>query len=94
MILPILTATTVFSNLWMFALIFVFMYIPIAILIGHWHRKTQLKVETELTIRQNPMLAKFFRTLLDVQTGKASKEEIANVRKLLKAIEEGKDRVV
>ena len=81
----------IFSNVWLFAVFFVIMYIPIAILIGHWHRTTQVKVETELVQRQNPMMAKWWRILVDMQTGKASKEEIEKFRALLKAIEEGKD---
>jgi len=83
-----------FSNLWFFAIVFILIYIPVAILVGHWHRKTQLKVETELWLRQNPMLAKWFRILLDVQVGKASNEEIETVRRLLKGIEEGKDKAL
>lgn len=81
----------IFSSVWLFAVFFVIMYIPIAILIGHWHRTTQVKVETELVQRQNPMMAKWWRILVDMQTGKASKEEIEKFRALLKAIEEGKD---
>ena len=81
----------IFSSVWLFAVFFVIMYIPIAILIGHWHRITQVKVETELVQRQNPMMAKWWRILVDMQTGKASKEEIEKFRALLKAIEEGKD---
>jgi hypothetical protein len=37
------------------------------------------------------MMAKWWRILVDMQTGKASKEEIEKFRALLKAIEEGKD---
>jgi len=81
----------IFSSLWVFALIFLVVYIPVAILIGHWHRKTQVKVETELWLRQNPMLAKWFRVLIDIQIGKAPEEEIEHLQKLLRAIEEGKD---
>jgi len=81
----------IFSSLWIFGLIFLIVYIPVAVLIGHWHRKTQVKVETELWLRQNPMLAKWFRVLIDIQIGKAPEEEIEHLQKLLRAIEEGKD---
>lgn len=74
-------------ELWIFALMFVLIYVPAAILIGYWHRKTQLRVETTLVQQQNPILAKMFRVLLDVQTGKASKEEIEEFRKMLSTIE-------
>ena len=74
-------------NLSIFVLLFLAFYIPAAIIIGFWHRKTQLKVETTLTMQQNPVLAKMFRTMLDVQTGKASEKEIKEFRDFLTKIE-------
>ena len=74
-------------NLSMFVLLFLAFYIPAAIIIGFWHRKTQLKVETTLTMQQNPVFAKMIRTILDVQTGKASDEEIKEFREFLIKIE-------
>ena len=79
-------------ELWIFALLFISIYIPAAILIGLWHRRTQLRVETTLVNQQNPLLAKMIRTLLDVQTGDASQEEIKEFRKMLKDIEKNIDR--
>lgn len=78
----------IFPNLWVFAIVFILLYIPVAVLIGAWHRRTQLKVDMEVAIRQNPMWAKVFRMMMDIQTGRASKEEIESVRKLLKSIED------
>jgi len=78
----------VFPNLWIFAIVFILFYIPVAIAIGAWHRRTQLKVDAEVGIRQNPLFAKWFRVLIDIQTGRASKEEIESLRKLLKSIED------
>ncbi len=75
------------SDLWFFGIIFIITYIPISILIGYWHRKTQWKVELTLKLLQNPMVAKMFRVMLDVQTGKASKEEIEELGNILKEIE-------
>ena len=83
----------IFPNLWIFIVVFVLLYIPIATVIGAWHRKTQLKVDIEVAIRQNPIWAKMFRTLIDIQTGKASKEEIESARKFLKSIESKVDSV-
>ena len=74
-------------SLWIFMILFLLFYIPAALLIGYWHRKTQLKVETTLIQQQNPLLAKMFRVLLDEQTGRASKEEIEEFRELLISIE-------
>jgi hypothetical protein len=74
-------------ELWIFAVMFIAFYLPAAVLIGYWHRRTQLRVETTLVQQQNPVMAKMFRTLLDVQTGVASKEEIKEFRKMLETIE-------
>jgi uncharacterized protein YneF (UPF0154 family) len=74
-------------ELWIFAVLFIICYIPAATLIGFWHRRTQLRVETTIVNQQNPILAKMIRTLLDVQTGVASEEEIKEFRKMLEKIE-------
>ena len=74
-------------ELWIFAVLFILIYIPAATLIGFWHRKTQLRVETTIIQQQNPIMARMFRTLLDVELGKASEEEIREFRELLKKIE-------
>ena len=76
-----------FPELWIFVVLFLGIYIPVSILIGYWHRRTQLSVEATLGMEQNPLLAKMFRTILDVQTGKATKEEIEKFREILMKIE-------
>ena len=80
----------IFSDLWIFALVFLIMYIPVAVLVGFWHRRTQIKVEGELILRQNPIMAKNFRMLVDIIQGTASKEEIEKFRNFLTSIEAGK----
>ena len=77
-------------NLWIFVLLFLAFYIPTAIIIGFWLRKTQLKVETTLNMQENPVFAKMFRTMLDVQTGKANEKEIKEFREFLTKIENKK----
>jgi len=84
----------VFSSLWIFTLVFVISYVPIAILIGFWHRKTQIKVESELGLRQNPFMARNFRMLVDMIERRASKEEIEKFRNFLTSIEAGKAGIV
>jgi hypothetical protein len=78
-------------ELWIFVILFLGIYIPASILIGYWHRRTQLSVEATLNMEQNPLLAKMFRVILDVQTGKATKEEIEKFRDLLTDIEKKLD---
>jgi len=80
-----------FSNLWFFIVIFLVVYIPVAILIGNWHRRTQMKIEHEQAMKQNPLMAKNFRVILDLLEGKASQKEVSELREFLKSIEENKD---
>jgi hypothetical protein len=80
-----------FSNLWIFLIIFLALYIPTAILIGNWHRKTQMRIEHEQSMKQSPLMAKNFRVLLDLLEGKASTKEVEELRKFLKSIENGKN---
>lgn len=79
----------IFSNLWMFVVIFLVVYIPAAILIGNWHRKTQMRIEHEQSMKQSPLMAKNFRILLDLLEGKASEKEVEDLRRFLKSIENG-----
>ena len=78
-----------FSSLWFYAIIFVLAYIPISTIIGAWHRRTQLRVEEDIKTRQNPFLAKVLGVIIDIQTGKASKEQIETMRKTLEEIDKG-----
>ena len=73
----------VFSDLWFFTLVFVLAYIPISISIGAWHRKTQLKVESEQTLLNNPFMARNFRMLIDIIQGSASEEDVQKFRNFL-----------
>ena len=80
-----------FSELWIFILIFVVIYFPISIAVGAWHRKTQIKVENEQALLNNPFMARNFRMMIDIMEGKASKEEIEKFRKFLTKIEKKSD---
>jgi len=75
------------SDLWFFSIIFVIFYFPISILIGRWHTNTQISVEMTMKMLEDPITARMIRTLLDVQTGRATKEEIEEFRKFVMEIE-------
>ena len=77
----------IFSELWMFIVLFVVVYFPIAIIVGAWHRRTQIKVENEQALLNNPFMARNFRMMIDIMEGKASKEEIQKFRDFLSKIE-------
>lgn len=78
-------------ELWIFALLFIIIYAPSAVLIGYWHRRTQLRVETTMIQQQNPIFTRMIRTLLDVQMGTVTKEEIEEFREMLTKIEKKDD---
>lgn len=81
--------TEFISDLWLFGIIFVILYFPISILIGRWHTQTQISVDNTIKILEDPMKAKMIRTLLDVQTGRATKGEIEEFRKEMLEVEKG-----
>jgi hypothetical protein len=70
--------------------IFLIIYFPIATLIGAWHRKTQTPIEQDILRKQDPILAKSFKILLDLKTGKITKKDTEEFRKFLLKIEEKK----
>ncbi len=74
-------------NLWLFSIVFVIFYVPVSIIVGRWHQYTQLSVESTIKMEKNPIFARMIRTLLDAQTGKATKEEIEEFRKFVSEIE-------
>ena len=80
----------IIPSMWIFSTIFIITYIPISILIGRWHRYTQLTTEYRILHEENPVIATMMKILLDVQTGVATKEEIAEFRKMLTKIEKKK----
>ena len=82
----------ILSDMWIYTIIFVILYFPVSILIGRWHTNTQLSVDVTMKMYRDPIIAKMIRTLLDVQTGDASQEEIKEFRKMLKEIEKNIDR--
>lgn len=81
----------IFSDLWMFVLLFVVVYFPIAVGVGAWHRKTQIKIENEQALLNNPFMARNFRMMIDIIEGKASKDEVQRFREFLTKIEKKSD---
>ena len=53
--------------------------------------QNQIKVDTDVGLLNSPLNAKIFRTIIDMQTGKATAEEIKELRRLLKSIEDKRD---
>jgi hypothetical protein len=80
------TLSSVFSNLWIFAIVFVAAYVPIAIIIGYWHRKSQMKIEQEAVFYENVIGARMWLFMLELIEGNATEEEKNEMRNLLKKI--------
>ena len=76
-----------FPSMWIWAVFFILIYPPVAVAIGYWHRKTQLRVETTIAMLENPLFAKWLRILIEMQEGKASKREVEEMKALLSKIE-------
>jgi hypothetical protein len=79
----------ILPQLWIFAILFLLIYPPVAVLIGHWHRKSQLRTEMDLTFLASPFWAKVHRIQMQVLQGTASKEEVEEVMNILKRAEKG-----
>ena len=80
----------IFKELWLFVVIFILIYIPTAILIGYWHNRTQMRVEITRMVRENPMIARMWRVLFEIQMGKFSQDEVKELLEILKSIEKKK----
>jgi len=76
----------VFSNLIIFALFFLGVYIPAAILIGYWHRRNQFTIENETLLQENWIWAWIVRYQIRLLQGKTTPEENAEVLKYLELI--------
>ena len=80
-------------NIWIFALIFVAIYIPLGMIIGYWHRKNQFSVEAEALFNQNQIGATINLFLIDLIDGKVTEEEKQHMRKYLLKIMRQSDRI-
>ena len=79
-------------NIWLFALIFVAIYLPVGMIIGYWHRKNQFSVEAEALFNQNQIGATINLFIIDLIDGKVTEEEKTHMRKYLLKIMRQADR--
>ena len=80
----------ILPDLWLFSIILMVFYVPISILIGYWHRHTQLSRENIIKQLENPLHAHICRIILDSRTGRASEKEMVELKALLSKIENNK----
>ena len=77
---------SVFNNIWTFAIIFVAAYIPLGMVIGYWHRKSQWKVEQEAMFRQNVVIASLWQFIIKQIDGKVTEKETKDILEYLSKI--------
>ena len=77
---------TLFDNIWLFAATFIIIYIPVAIALGYWHRKSQWKVEAEAMFRENEVSARLWLFMIDLIDGKVTEDEKKTTREMLSTI--------
>ena len=73
-----------------FAIFFVAIYVPLGILIGYWHRKSQWKVGAEALFKENKIGATMWLFVIDLIDGKITEEEKQEMREMLLKITKGK----
>ncbi|HZA07835.1 MAG TPA: hypothetical protein VE619_09035 [Nitrososphaeraceae archaeon] len=79
---PFLTHS-IFSSIWVFAMVFVAVYVPLGMIIGYWHRKNQFSVEQEALFSQNQIGATINLFIIDLIDGKVTEEEKQQMRNYL-----------
>jgi hypothetical protein len=75
-----------FNNIWTFAIMFICTYVPLGMIIGYWHRKSQWKVEAEAMFKENQIGASIWLFVIDLIDGKVSEEEKTKMRYMLSKI--------
>jgi len=83
----------VFSSIWIFAILFVLAYVPLSIVLGYWHRKSQWKVEQDALFRENKVGAIMWMYVIDLIEGKVSEEDRKLMREALLRITRGETRL-
>jgi hypothetical protein len=71
------------GNLVGFAIIFIALYVPLATIIGYWHRKSQWTVEVEALFKENKVGAMMWLFVIDLVEGKINEKEKKEMREIL-----------
>ena len=81
------------ANLVGFAIIFIGLYVPLAIIIGYWHRKSQWTVEVEALFKENKVGAMMWLFVIDLVEGKINEKEKKEMREMLLKITKRKGKL-
>ncbi len=74
------------DNIWIFVLIFVATYIPLAMIIGYAHRKKQIKIEQEAFFQENLVTARLWLFIINLIDDKVTDEEKKEIKEYLAKI--------
>jgi hypothetical protein len=77
------------GNIIGFAMTFIAIYVPLAIIIGFWHRKSQWRVEAEALFNENRIGAIMWLFVIDLIDGKITEQEKKDMREMLLKITKG-----
>jgi hypothetical protein len=83
----------IFNSIWIFAIFFILAYVPVSIVLGYWHRKSQWKVEQDALFRENKVGAIMWMYVIDLIEGKVSEEDRKLMREALLKITRGETRL-
>jgi hypothetical protein len=76
----------IFGSLWAFALVFMAAYVPLAIVIGYWHRKSQWKIEQEAMFYENVVQPRLWLFVIELIEGKTTEQERKEMKRMLENI--------
>lgn len=82
-----------FGSIWIFAIVFIVIYVPLGIIIGYWHRKSQWTVEQEALFRENKVGAVLWLYIMDLIEGNVNEEDKKKMRDALLKITKGSTRL-
>ena len=77
------------GNIIGFAMTFIAIYVPLSIIIGYWHRKSQWRVEAEALFNENRIGATMWLFVIDLIDGKITDQEKKEMREMLLKITKG-----
>ena len=80
------------ANIVGFAIIFIALYVPLATIIGYWHRKSQWTVEVEALFKENKVGAIMWLFVIELVEGKINEKEKKEMREMLLKITKGKGK--
>ena len=82
-----------FDSILIFAIVFILAYVPLSIVLGYWHRKSQWKVEQDALFRENKVGAIMWMYVIDLIEGNVSEEDKKLMKESLLKITRGETRL-